>query len=175
MSTEPRPADSDSTDWTFVITDGCRQCGYVPHDVTETARRLADLPGRWSKALERPNATIRPQEGIWSPVEYGCHSRDLIEVLGERIELILGGDRPTFANYDGEAEVVSGRFWEADPAELAQQIASETERTISIYQRVTEGDWDRKGLRGDGKAMTIADLSRYLLHDLEHHLVDVDG
>lgn len=166
MSTEPRPADSDSTEGMPVITDGCRQCGYVPRDVSKAERRLAYLPERWSKVLERQNAAMRPQNGAWSPVECGCYSRDLIRVLGERIGLILGGERPTFASDDGEAEAVNSRFWEAEPDELAQWVAVESERTIFTYQRVTDADCEREGLRGDGKAKTIVDLSRYVLHDL---------
>lgn len=175
MAAEPRPADSDSTDWTFVIDQGCQQCGYVPHDVVTTARRLAQVPGRWVEVLQRDGATMRPSEGVWSPVEYACHSRDLITVLGDRVGAMLDSDRPTFANYDGEAEAVAGKFWAADPALVSEQIGDSMDRTLFIYGRVGEADWERVGLRGDGVEMTVAGLSRYLLHDLEHHLVDVDG
>lgn len=40
---------------------------------------------------------------------------------------------------------------------------------------MTDGDWDRTGQRSDGFTFTVATLSRYLVHDLEHHLHDVDG
>lgn len=170
---EPRPADSDTRDWTFVIDEGCAQCGYVPHEPTATVARLRDLPGRWAAVLQRPGAAARPSEGVWSPVEYACHSRDLLRVLGERVALMLDQDEPTFPDYDGEAEAVRGRFWAADPAAVAEEIRRGVEEASSVYERVAPSDWERRGLRGDGRVFTIVGLSRFLVHDHEHHLHDV--
>lgn len=175
MPDTPRPADPDTRDWTVVIDDGCSECGYVPHDPRETQGRILALPERWMAVLARKDARDRPKEGVWSPVEYACHSRDLLRVLRERVTLILDEDNPTFPDYDGEAEAVSGKFWSADPDTTADEIAREAAKTASVFSRVGESDWEKAGLRGDGKRMSIAGLSRYLIHDLEHHLVDVDG
>ena len=175
MSDTPRPADPDTRDWTVVIDDGCSECGYTPHDPRETQARILALSERWTAVLSREDARERPREGVWSPVEYACHSRDLLRVLGERVTLILDEDNPTFSEYDGEAEAVSGQFWSADPETTADDIARQADKTAFVYATVGESDWEKAGLRGDGKKMSIAELSRYLLHDLEHHLVDVDG
>lgn len=175
MDATPPPAAPDSRDWTFVLEGGCRECGYELHDAALTGERLrADVP-RWQAVLERPDVAQRPSEGVWSPLEYASHSRDLVRVLGERVTVMLEEDGAPFADYDGEAEAVRQEFWAGDPAEVSRQIAASTEATVAVLARVTGDAWERTGLRGDGRPFTVTELCRYLLHDVEHHLHDVDG
>lgn len=88
---------------------------------------------------------------------------------------MLASDDPEFADYDGEAEAIRQQFWRAAPEEVGRQLQSRTRRTREILSRVGEEDWARTGHRGDGKVFTVAGLCRFLLHDVEHHLHDVDG
>lgn len=175
MDATPPPADPDSRDWTFVLEAGCPECGYELHDPAMTGERLKAGVPRWAAVLERSDVSQRPSEGVWSPVEYASHSRDLIAVLGERVTAVLTEADPTFGDYDGEAEAVRQQFWANDPTEIASQIAVQTETTVGVLARVSGDDWERTGLRGDGRPFTVTELSRYLLHDVEHHLHDVDG
>ncbi|WP_182173037.1 DinB family protein [Flaviflexus equikiangi] len=170
MTETPR----DSKDWTVVIEDGCDECGYVPHDPAWTSERLLALPERWERVLRTDDVRERPADGVWSPLEYACHSRDIVRLLRDRVALILN-DQKTFDDFDGEREAVEGRYAEADPEIVVEELAELIESTVAVYGRVGETDWGRAGYRTDGRALTIADLSRYLLHDLEHHLADVEG
>lgn len=172
MSTPPPPADHDSRDWTFVVDDGCDECGYTPHDPAATSDRLLAAVPRWAAALQRPGASERPAPGVWSPLEYACHARDLVRVLGDRVSAVLAREGAPFADYDGEAEAVRQEFWASDPRVVARQVAEETERTVAVLDRVRGQAWGRAGTRGDGTLFTIAGLCRYLLHDVEHHLHD---
>lgn len=172
MSTAPPPADHDSRDWTFVVDDGCDECGYTPHDPAATSDRLLAAVPRWAAALQRPGASERPAPGVWSPLEYACHARDLVRVLGDRVSAVLAREGAPFADYDGEAEAVRQEFWASDPRVVARQVAEETERTVAVLDRVRGQAWGRAGTRGDGAPFTIAGLCRYLLHDVEHHLHD---
>lgn len=175
MTPVPPPAEPDTTDWTFVLEAGCHECGYVLHDPALTVERLRAGVGRWHDVLARPDVVQRPSEHVWSPLEYACHSRDLVRVLGERVAAMLDEDNPTFGDYDGEAEAVRQQFWAADPAQVAREIESVTEETARVFARVSGDDWARTGVRGDGRPFTVTELSRYLLHDVEHHLHDVAG
>lgn len=175
MTDAPPPAEPDRTDWTFVIDSGCPQCGYEPHDPALTGERLRDGTPRWSRVLGRADVAQRPSEGVWSPLEYAGHSRDLIRVLGERVTAMLDEEDPTFADYDGEAEAVRRRFWAEDPQEVDRQIAEATETTVAVLTRVRGDAFERTGRRGDGRPFTVTELCRYLLHDVEHHLHDVHG
>lgn len=175
MDATPPPAESDSRDWTVVVDDGCPECGYAPHDPALTGERLRAAAARWSAVLERSDVAERPAPRVWSPLEYASHSRDLVRVLGERVTVMLEEEGAPFADYDGEAEAVRQRFWAGDPAEVARQIPELTETTVAVLARVRGEDWERTGLRGDGHPFTVTELARYLLHDVEHHLHDVDG
>lgn len=173
-ATPPPPAEHDTTDWTFVVDDGCAECGYTPHDPVLTSERLQATVPRWASVLERPGATERPSPAVWSPLEYASHSRDLVRVLGERVTMMLAQEGAPFADYDGEAEAVRQEFWAGDPQTVAEEIATETQRTVDVLGGVRGEAWERTGLRGDGQPFTVAQLSRYLLHDIEHHLHDVE-
>ncbi|MHD0282211.1 DinB family protein [Rhodococcus aetherivorans] len=173
MDTAPEPAMPDTRDWTFVLDGGCPECGYTLHDPATTGQRLRAGVPRWQAVLRRPNVAERPAPRVWSTLEYASHARDLIAVLGQRVRAMITEDTPTFADYDGEAEAIRRRFWAADPAAVAQQIASRTDETVKIVEGVE--DWWRDGLRSDGRRFTVAQLCQYLLHDVEHHLHDVAG
>ncbi|ATQ30271.1 hypothetical protein CS378_17000 [Rhodococcus ruber] len=176
MDIAPEPADPDTRDWTFVLDGGCPECGYTLHDPTTTGERLRSCVPRWQAVLRRPNVAERPAPKVWSALEYASHARDLIVVLGQRVQAMITDNTPTFADYDGEAEAIRRRFWAADPADVARQIALRTDETVEIIE-IIEGveDWRRDGLRSDGRRFTIVQLSQYLLHDVEHHLHDVAG
>lgn len=172
MDAAPPPAEPDTTDWTFVLEAGCPECGYELHDPALTGERLRAAVPRWAEVLSRPDVAERPSEHVWSPLEYASHSRDLVAVLGERIEAMLSWEDPDLRGYDGEAEAVRQEFWCNDPQEVARQIETHTEATVAVLGRVSADDWARTGRRGD-VTFTVTGLCRYLLHDVEHHLHDV--
>lgn len=173
MDAAPPPAEPDSTDWTFVLEAGCPECGYELHDPALTGERLRAAVPLWAEALRRPDVAERPSEHVWSPLEYASHSRDLVAVLGERVDAMLTGEDPVLSDYDGEAEAVRQEFWRNDPQEVARQIEASTEATVAVLERVSGDGWAQTGRRGDGMSFTVTTLCRYLLHDVEHHLYDV--
>lgn len=175
MDVEPEPGVPDNRDWTIVLDGGCDECGYRPHDPLTTDERLASVAERWAVVLARPDVATRPAPRVWSPLEYAGHSRDLIEVLGDRLAAMLEADNPTYADFDGEAAVREREYWRARAASLAGQLVRHTGRTREILGRVGDADWDRTGRRGDGYVFTVATLCQYIVHDVEHHLHDVDG
>lgn len=175
MGEEPEPGIPDTRDWTTVLDSGCEECGYRVHDPTRTGERLHSALDRWLAVLGRADVAQRPAPRVWSAMEYGGHCRDLIEVLGDRVAVMLAEEGPTFADFDGEVAVRERGYWRSDPAELADRLVRSTARTRDILDRVGPGDWQRTGRRGDGYEFTIATLCRYIVHDVEHHLVDVHG
>lgn len=171
----PEPGMPDDRDWTTVLDDGCEECGYQPHDPPGTGDRLAAAAERWTEVLARPDAARRPAPRVWSPLEYAGHCRDLIEVLADRLEAMLDEEHPTYADFDGESAVRDREYWRAGARPLAEQLVRDTERARRVLARVTGADWQRTGRRGDGYVFTVATLSQYIVHDVEHHLHDVAG
>jgi DinB superfamily len=173
---QPPPLEPDTKDWTSTITEGCAQCGFDPsYDVTSTGERLrAAVPG-YVAALSRPDAAERPAPTVWSPLEYGCHVRDVFRLFGERLALMLEQDDPLFANWDQDETAVAERYWEQDPVEVASALAEGAAATSAAFDAVRDDQWERTGRRSNGSVFTVRTLAVYFLHDVEHHLVDLGG
>lgn len=175
MDTAPEPGASDTRDWTVVLNGGCAECGYTPHEPSRTGDRLDAAAARWHSVLDRDDVAHRPAPRVWSPLEYGGHCRDLIEVLGERVEAMLDTVNPTYEDFDGEAAVLAHEYWKADAARLDRDLQAATAGTRQTLGRIGQGDWQRTGRRGDGYVFSLATLCQYIVHDVEHHLADVEG
>ena len=173
---QPPPIEPDTKDWTYTITEGCVQCGFDPsYDVTLTGGRLrAAVPG-YVAALSRPDAAERPAPGVWSPLEYGCHVRDVLRLFPERLALMLDQDDPQFDNWDQDETAVASRYWEQVPAEVADELAGAGAAAAAAFDAVGDDQWERTGRRSNGSVFTVRTLAVYFLHDVEHHLVDVGG
>ncbi len=165
----------DTKDWTWVLDRICDECGYDASAVepADLSRALLDNARTWTAVLQQPAARRRPSPGTWSPLEYGCHVRDVFRLFRTRLELVLAEDDPLFANWDQDATAVAERYAEQDPARVADELVSAADTAAALYDGVAQPDWDRPGLRSNGSRFTVASLGRYHLHDVVHHLHDV--
>ncbi len=170
---QPPPIEPDTKDWTVVIRGGCTECGFdAGYDVTTTGERLRATEARWREQLARMDVRERPDPNTWSPLEYGAHSRDVLRVMRERLELMLAHDGARFEGWDQDAAAVEERYDLQDPARVAQEYAEEVGATAAALDAVEGGQWQHRGSRS-GTAFTVETLAVYLLHDIEHHLDDV--
>lgn len=174
MATQPPPpVPGDDRDWTFVITDGCGECGFQPVPRAALADWFVQQSHRWRDALARPDVADRPEPEVWSTVEYGRHVRDMLAVLDERIEAMLGLDTPMLTDWDGDAQAVELEYWRADPRQTLMDLQRSAVRVGTLLRSVEGEDWERSGLRSDGMSFTVATMSQYIAHEMEHHLHDV--
>ncbi len=167
----------DTKDWTWVLEQPCAECGFVAQDVepTAVAGLLRDNAEQWRAVLGRPSASVRrrPAAGVSSPLEYGCHVRDVHRTMHGRVLLVLEQDDPVFPNWDQDATAVAERYVEQDPAVVADELVAASAAAAGTYEQVAGAAWDRPGLRDNGSRFTVATLGRYHLHDVVHHLRDV--
>jgi hypothetical protein len=174
--TEPAiQPDPEDRDWTFVLDEGCPECGFRAADVDP-----ADIPARvragaaaFRLALGEDGATTRPEPAVWSPTEYACHVRDMCRIMNERAQLILNVDDPMFANWDQDASAIEDRYWDQDPATVADELEQAADELATTYASVPPDAWLRPGRRSNGTQFTVDSLGRYMLHDMEHHVWDV--
>lgn len=173
--TEHTPPPPDEKDWTWVVERTCTECGYDAAAVAsgDIADRVLTLTAPWLERLASADVGVRPAATTWSPLEYGCHVRDVCRVFTERTTLMLTEDSPTFANWDQDIAAVDGAYHQQDPAAVGRELAAAARAWAELHRSVPEDAWDRPGLRGNGAAFTVTTLGRYGLHDLAHHLVDV--
>ncbi|MBM0229994.1 MULTISPECIES: DinB family protein [Micromonospora] len=170
---QPPAITPETADWTFVITEGCAECGFSPQDVASTGERLRAAIPTWRAALARSDAAVRPEPTVWSPVEYACHVRDTCRIFRERLELMLREDDPVFANWDQDATAVEEDYFHQTPAVVADQLAAEAEATAAAFDAVRADQWERPGRRSNGSVFTVRTFAVYFLHDIEHHVHDV--
>ncbi len=178
-STTPPPAQPDDKDWTWVLDRPCPDCGadVGALSLVEIAHFNRKSAARWAKLMQEPEDWVRtrPEPQVWSPLEYACHVRDVYRLFGERLDLILDQDNPTFANWNPNTTATQQRYDLADPATVAVEVVAAAEELAAEFELVTPDQLQRKGLRSDGAAFTLQTFARYELHDPEHHLWDVTG
>lgn len=174
---DPGPATPDTKNWVWAATQRCSECGFDPAEISDSglSDALRATTSRWQRVLGRASVRDRPAPGVWSPLEYACHVRDVHRVFAERVALMVAEEAPRFANWDQDEAAVSGRYWAAAPEAIAGELAAETEAAAAAYDDVAGGAWSRTGMRSNGSAFTISSIGHYHLHDVVHHLHDVRG
>ncbi|QIM22256.1 DinB family protein [Phycicoccus sp. HDW14] len=173
------PADGslepDTKDWTWVLERPCPDCGFEASAVRpeDVGRLVTEVTDPWPEVLARPDATTRPDPGTWSPLEYGCHVRDVCRLFDERLRLMLTEHDPTFANWDQDETAVAERYGEQDPHVVGREVLEAAGVLAARFAAVEVSWWERTATRSDGSRFTALTLGRYGLHDLAHHLHDV--
>lgn len=179
MSEVPEPVEGDSKDWTWVLERPCPDCGFDPAavDVRAIPEVVRDAARRFTFALERPDAGVRATPGVWSTVEYAQHVADMLEVMTGRLGLILasGGQGAQFNDWDQDAAAIAKEYWKANTHVTAILLKERADAAASGWAEPEGEQWQWPGLRSNGSQFTARTLGAYMVHDLTHHLHDVDA
>jgi hypothetical protein len=171
----PVSIEPDTKDWTWVLQRPCPECGYDASSVPagRVAGRLRANAASWQDVLTRPGVEVRRRPEAWSPLEYACHVRDVHVLYLHRLDRMLTEDDPAYANWDQDATAVERDYAGGDPVTVAAELAAAAAALADRFDQVEGDQWNRRGRRSDGASFTVDTFSRYLLHDVEHHLWDV--
>jgi hypothetical protein len=171
------PIVPDEKDWTWVLTRPCPECSFDASTVTPSTvpGTIDSMLPRWRAVLRRPNAAERPDDHTWSALEYACHVRDVFSLFDQRLNLMPDSDDARFDNWDQDQTAVDKDYANADTAVVSAELTAEGKQAAESFAAVREAEWGRKGLRSNGSEFTVLTLSQYFLHDVIHHLHDVDG
>ncbi|WP_277207625.1 DinB family protein [Isoptericola croceus] len=167
----------DTKDWTWAVERRCEDCGFDPAAVDPLAvgdAVRATVPA-WQAVLARPDVRRRPAPGVWSPLEYSAHVRDVFRIFDERLALMLRSDGAMFENWDQDAAALAGRYAQADPTAVATELADAGASVAERFDTVRADQLERVGRRSNGSTFTVRTFGRYFLHDVVHHLHDVRG
>jgi hypothetical protein len=180
MAAEDDPQDDvvpDTKDWTWVLHERCPECGFDAAGLTgpEVADRARENAAAWRDVLARADVCDRPAAGVWSPLEYACHVRDVHRVFDRRLERMLTENDPLFDNWDQDETARDGRYGEQDPATVADELAAAAAVIADRFGSVAGDGWSRPGRRSDGARFTVETFGQYFAHDWVHHLHDVGG
>jgi hypothetical protein len=167
----------------LLTMDHCEECGftYAAHSPPTISQEIRDLGGRYRSllmdgAVDETHLSVRPAPGVWSPVEYGCHVRDVFLAQRERLLLALVEDEPTFVPIYRDERVELARYSDETPG----QVPSEITFAVDLFSWVLNGlagtDWRRTCVYTypEPSVRTLRWLAQHTLHEGEHHLKDIE-
>lgn len=172
---EPTP---DTKDWTWTLQRPCDECGLAAGEipVTDVADRTEVAATEWVQILtSSPAVNVRPEPSRWSALEYGAHVRDVLGLFDARLAQMLAEDHPSFGNWDQDETALAERYAEADPDQVANELAAAAAKFVGRLRAIEESQLERTARRSDGAEFTVTTLVQYFLHDMIHHLWDVTG
>jgi hypothetical protein len=157
----------------------CDVCGFewdaITADELPARLRAAGDGFRVVFAAGGKALALRPSADVWSTVEYGCHVRDAMFNLRDRIVLGVAEDNPTPHAMHTDTRISEGLYAGEQPKVLAVEIpvaADLLARTIEALDadhlaRPIFYGWPRPTTR------TLLWVAAQALHEAEHHLDDV--
>ena len=178
-----RRARGEGWQWPRIANDACPQCGM--HAAVWPRESLGALllesVAAWHEFLmsaEDTSLRTNPKPGVFSPLQYGAHVRDIVRVYSDRIELAIAEDNPTFPQFNPSSEVFEAYNTMA-VAELASDLDAQARRLATVLANLHDDQWDRTLVRDGGTdgvfTFTVHGQACYALHEAHHHLLDADG
>jgi hypothetical protein len=191
--TEPRPslddlrrARGEGWEWPRAATDECPQCGlHAGAQPPEMLGAMAvELAADWREFLRGADdeyLRTNPEPGVFSPIQYGAHVRDILRVYGDRVLLAVAQDDPEVPTFHPSEEAWAA-YNALDCAELAADLEAQADRLEVILDALDDAAWSRTMTRRalvsgtDGVyRFTVAGIASYAVHEAHHHLLDADG
>ena len=114
--------------------------------------QLLELAGSWRTfltAADDDSVRKNPAPGIFSPIQYGAHVRDIQRVYGDRILLMLTEENPVFPQFNPDEDAWNG-YNQLDRGVLADDIEEQAQRLSRILHQLEPDDWSRTMTRDGG-------------------------
>jgi hypothetical protein len=159
--------------------DSCRECGFsyamgrteiIPWLRADT-RAFLDKLGR----IDATSVRTRPEPDVWSPLEYACHVRDVLQVQTDRALLVQREVEPVFAPMRREERAVEERYNEQDPEQVAAELRAAAEAFVSLLGDFDDEAWTRTGVYGypEPALRSVEWIAIHTDHELLHHRGDI--
>lgn len=160
---------------TELTDDVCDECGFDSSDRSreETIAVMAEAAELIKDALESTNGAMRnerPDETIWSPLEYVEHIREVF--LHSRLicEQALAAPEQV---YEGEfPPAMSEEPATLDEHRVLSALREEAKRTAEMFSTVSEDQWADAGIVS-GMRWTLRFALPHICHELLHHRDDI--
>jgi len=159
--------------------DPCARCGFdyqlaaaedASTGISAGAEQLADV-------LTRTDLDLRTRRApdLWSPLEYGCHVRDVLLVQRERVLAARRTDKPTFEPMGRDERVEHDGYAGQDPAAVARQLRDAAAMFVNDLARLQPDEWERTLMYSYPVEMerSLRWVAEHTEHEVQHHLLDV--
>ncbi len=156
----------------------CDECGFTYDLATAPGAAQAIVGGADEVAQLLADGTadvaVRRHADLWSPLEYGCHVRDVLLVQRERVLLARLQDRPSFAPMGREERVDHDGYADQHPDDVARQLCDAAALVANVFDRLGP-DWDRTVIYNypEPTERTLRWVAVHTVHEVRHHLLDI--
>ncbi|MDN0196972.1 hypothetical protein [Streptomyces sp. S.PNR 29] len=148
----------------------CDRCGFTSSlfPQGDIADLLRDYASGWQRVLTGPGHDRR-RVGVprWSPLEHGCHVRDMCLLFHLRLDAMLGIAPSTSARDAGQ------RYRDEIPTRVAEELGRAAEALARRLAGLGADDWNRGDPGLADPRLTVEFFTRHLLHDIAHGLAEV--
>jgi hypothetical protein len=159
--------------------DRCGECGF-DYDLDEATSAgpavVAGVAAFTSVLRANPTEVRRRAQGdTWSPLEYGCHLRDVLLVQRERVLAARRVDRPSFEPMGRDERVVHDGYAHQDPDDVARQLSDAASLFANVLARLDPGSWERSVMYNypAHHERSLRWVAVHTVHEVRHHLLDV--
>lgn len=160
--------------------DRCDECGFEYE--LDSAGSAGDLivagVAALAATLNRADVDLRNrrQPQTWSPLEYGCHVRDMLLVQRERVLLARRQERPSLQPMGRDERVEHDGYAEQEVTAVTRQLTDAALLFANVLQRLSEPDWDRTVLYNYPHLAerSLRWVAVHTLHEVRHHTMDVN-
>jgi hypothetical protein len=170
---------AEGWDWVRIQGEACPQCAHNPASLPVSAlgeAGTAEAAAWQSYLLAADSGALRqsPAPGVWSPLQYAAHVRDMFRVFGDRVLLAIEFDNPTVQGYF-PTEDECRAYNTLDAAEIAAEVDAQADRLARVSADRDGDDWVRTVMRDGVDRFTVAGLGCFAVHEAHHHLRDATG
>jgi hypothetical protein len=161
-----------------VADDLCAECGfrYDEADAPTAAADIRRLAGEVAHALATPDADLagRRRPELWSPLEYGCHLRDVLLVQRERVLQARRDNGFTCVTMGRDIRVEHEGYAEQRPADVARQLTDAAALFGNVLDRLGD-DWDNEMVYSwpQPERRSLRWVAVHTVHEARHHLRDI--
>jgi DNA segregation ATPase FtsK/SpoIIIE, S-DNA-T family len=157
----------------------CAECGFTYGATArqELASTLRTAASAYAVHLTTvaPALRVRRSPDQWSPLEYGCHVRDVLLMQRDRVYVALVEDEPSFKPMYRNERVAFDRYDTQDPSVVADQIVMAADLLSRAFDGLDDAQWARPLIYGfPGPARCdVAWVAHHTLHEVVHHQADI--
>jgi DinB superfamily len=159
--------------------DRCEGCGFE-YDLGEAPMAGAAIVQGSEELISlltdsAAHLTTRREPQTWSPLEYGCHVRDILLVQRERVLAARSMDRPSFNPMGRDDRVHYDGYAEQNVIDVARQLGDAALLFANVLSRLGSQDWDRRVMYNypEPRERSLRWVAVHTVHDLYHHTLDV--
>lgn len=158
--------------------DHCEECGF-DYDLSTakaTPQAIRDGVAEMAAILRGPHdLRLRRQENAWSPLEYGCHMRDVLLVQRERVLAARRTDTPADPPMGRDERVEHDGYSDQHPDDVARQLTDAALMFANVLDRLDPAGWQRGMIYNfpAKQERSMEWVAVHTLHEVRHHLQDI--